>query len=82
MILVVHVKPNASISRVTSWIDRGTVSIALAAPPIDGKANTELIKYLSLTLLIPKIFINLKRGHNSRVKHIELPPGADLNLLR
>ncbi len=81
MILVVHVKPGASSTRVISWLDRGTVVIALAAPPVDGKANQELIKFLAGKLQIPKTFITLKRGQASRVKHIELPPGTNLNLL-
>ena len=51
MILVVHVKPGASSTRVISWLDRGTVVIALAAPPVDGKANQELIKFLKYPIL-------------------------------
>jgi hypothetical protein len=78
MILVVHVKPNSKQTRVISKLDDQTFAIALHAPATEGKANEELIDFLADKLNIPKTFINLKRGHNSRVKHLELPDGSNL----
>lgn len=82
MILTVHVKPGSSQTRVVAWLDSGTVVIALTAPPVDGKANDALIRFLADTLDIPKTFVTIKRGQSSRVKHIELPPNTDLTPLR
>ncbi len=78
MILTVHVKPNAKETKVTGWLDSGTVVIALHAPPTEGKANEELIRFLSESLRLPKTFVVLKRGHAARVKHIEIPDNTPL----
>jgi len=76
MILTVHVKPGASKTRFISWMDKTTAIIALAAPPVDGKANQELVAFLSKRLKVAKSFITIKRGHSGRVKHLELPDGT------
>lgn len=76
MILTIHVKPNAKVTKVVSKLDDQTFVIALHAPATEGKANEELVEFLSDKLNIPKTFINLKRGHNSRVKHLEVPEGT------
>ncbi|MFH1611485.1 MAG: DUF167 domain-containing protein [Patescibacteria group bacterium] len=82
MILTVHVKPNAKKTGFRSWIDSSTVVIDLNAPPVDGKANVELINFLAKQLKLSKSAVILKRGHSSRVKHIELPNGTDLGGLQ
>lgn len=82
MILTVHAKPNSSQTKVKCWLDSATVCIDLCAPPIDGKANTELIDFLSKKLNIAKSFISIKRGQSGRVKHISLPDNVDLKLLQ
>jgi len=81
MILTVLVKPNAKQSRVVGWPDRKTVIIAVAAPPKKGKANSELIKFLSSKLRVPKTEIEIVRGAGSRAKHLRLPLRTDLSLL-
>ncbi|MDQ5952112.1 MAG: uncharacterized protein QG626_239 [Patescibacteria group bacterium] len=80
MILTIHVKPNAKVTKVVSKLDDQTFVIALHAPATEGKANEELVEFLSDKLNIPKTFINLKRGHNSRVKHLEVPEGTNIFL--
>jgi uncharacterized protein (TIGR00251 family) len=63
----VHAKPRAKKSRVVG--ERGdAVEIALAAPPVDGAANEELIRYVSKILAVPKRAIELVRGETSREK--------------
>jgi len=78
MILTVIAKPGAKETKITAWRDEGTICIDVSAPPIDGKANRELIKFLAKALKIPQTFITIKRGQGSKVKHIELPAGTDL----
>lgn len=80
MLLTIHVKPNAKVTQVISKLDDHTFVIALHAPATEGKANEELVEFLSDKLNIPKTFINLKRGHNSRVKHLEIPEGTKISL--
>lgn len=78
MTLTVHVKPNAKATKFIAWLDERTVAIALHAPATEGKANEELVGFLSDRLNIPKTFIVLKRGLASRVKHVEIPDGTTL----
>lgn len=74
-----HAKPNARETKSVGWLDGETIVIALHAVPDDGKANEELVDFLGEKLSIPKTFINIKSGHTSRVKKIELPDGTSLS---
>ena len=49
------------------------VKIKLSAPPIEGKANTELIKYLSKSLGVSKSSIAFVSGETSKDKLLEIP---------
>ncbi len=73
MILTVEVKPNARENKIIAWKDRGTVVVAIKAPPIDGKANLELIQFLAKTFKIPKTRIEIVRGQTARIKHVRIP---------
>ena len=81
MILTVEVKPNARETKVISWKDAQTVIIAIAAAPVDGKANQTLIRFLAKELRVAKSLIEIKRGQGARVKHVSLPDGTDLSTL-
>lgn len=48
------------------------LKIRLAAPPVDGKANDALQRYLAEALAIPRSAITLKSGQTSRRKVIEI----------
>ena len=49
------------------------VKIKLSAPPIEGRANTELIKYLSKSLGVSKSSIAFVSGETSKDKLLEIP---------
>ncbi|SKA92952.1 hypothetical protein SAMN02745166_02012 [Prosthecobacter debontii] len=78
--LVVRVTPNARKSEILNWgMDekgRSVLLLKLGAPPVDGKANTELIQFLAKTLGCSKSQITLLRGEGSRQKVLELPQSA------
>lgn len=82
MILGVQVKPNAKQTRAVGWADERTVILAIAAPPVDGKANDEVVRFLARTLGLPKSSVTVERGTTSRTKHIALPDGTPLDALR
>jgi uncharacterized protein (TIGR00251 family) len=50
--------------------------VKLNAPPVDGKANTELISFLAKAFGCPKGQITLLRGTSSRQKALEFPAAA------
>lgn len=63
----VHAKPRASKSRIVGARE-GALEVAIAAPPVDGAANQELLKFLSRALGVSKSSIDLVRGDASRTK--------------
>lgn len=48
------------------------VKIRLQAPPIDGRANAQLIDFLSEHFALPKARITIERGLSSRQKRIRI----------
>ena len=50
----------------------GALLVKLAAAPVDGAANDELIALLARTLRIPKRDISLVSGERSRTKRIRI----------
>ena len=63
----VHAKPRAKKSKVVG--ERGdAVEIALAAPPVEGAANEELVRFVGKVLGLAKRDVTLVRGDTSREK--------------
>jgi uncharacterized protein (TIGR00251 family) len=63
----VHAKPRAKKSRLVG--ERGdALEIALAAPPVDGAANEELVRFVARLLGVPRRQVALVRGETSRDK--------------
>jgi len=69
VVLRLHVQPKASKSLVVGLYD-GCLKIAIAAPPVDGKANSEVEKFLATILGVPKRAVVLKSGAQSRRKQV------------
>jgi hypothetical protein len=64
-----HVSPNATKNEVVGITD-GVLRVKIAAPPVKGKANRELIAFLSGVLGVSKSQISITKGHASRNKVI------------
>jgi uncharacterized protein (TIGR00251 family) len=52
--------------------DDGALVVALKAPPVDGKANAELVKLLAGALGVKKRAVRIASGHNGRRKVIDI----------
>ena len=71
----IHAKPRAKKSRIVGA--RGdALEVALAAPPVDGAANEELVRVLAAALDLPRRSITLVRGHTSQKKLVAVDAGA------
>lgn len=66
----IRAKPGAKQNQITDTTSPEGVGIQIAAPPVEGEANTELIKYLSKVLGVRKSDVSLDRGSKSRNKVI------------
>lgn len=67
----VRVIPNASKSEVVGR-ELDVIKVRLAAPPIDGKANEELIRVLAEHYDVPKSTITIVKGHIGKMKMVEI----------
>jgi hypothetical protein len=70
-ILTVRVVPRASRSEVAGLQD-GALRVRIAAPPVDGAANRELVKFLSKKLKVPQAAVTLVTGNNSKNKVVRI----------
>lgn len=69
--LHIQVKTNSRQQKIEAG--EGNVWIVhLKSSPIEGKANAELIKLLAKFLKVPQSSIQIKLGHTSRFKRIEI----------
>lgn len=67
----IKVKPNSKQQKITEETD-GSLTIHLKSPPVDGKANEELIKLLAKKFDVPKSRITIKLGLLSKQKVVEI----------
>jgi uncharacterized protein (TIGR00251 family) len=65
--IVVQVQPKSSRNRVTGFED-GVLHVKIAAPPVKGEANRELVRFLSDILGTAKSNITIEKGLTSRRK--------------
>ena len=65
----VHVQPNSRRNEMVGFED-GVLRVKIAAPPVKGKANRELIDFLGKLLDITKSSITIEKGLTSRRKVI------------
>lgn len=70
-VLHVQVKPNARVSLLEPGADGGWRA-QLTAPPVDGKANAELITLVAARFGVPKSRVRIARGASGRSKRIEI----------
>lgn len=71
VLVFVRAKPRAGQSRVVGERE-SELEVALKAPPVDGAANEELIRFVAKSLGLPKNCVTLERGQTSRHKVLRL----------
>ncbi|QQR85987.1 MAG: YggU family protein [Flavobacteriales bacterium] len=74
LVLTLHVQPGARRTEVVGTHGQA-LKIKLAAPPVDGKANDELLRYLAAAFGVPLRNVALLSGATGRSKRVrvELP---------
>ncbi len=65
----VRVQPRSSLCRV-SGVQQGALKVHLTAPPLEDRANRQLIEFLAERLEIPKSSMRLLSGGKSRSKTV------------
>lgn len=70
-VITVKVKPNARRS-VLEPGDDGVWLAQLKAPPVDGKANAELVALVAEHFGVPKSRVRIAHGAGGRTKRVEV----------
>ncbi len=68
-LLRVYVQPRASRNGFAG-VYGDAIKLAITAPPVDGKANAAVIKFLASFLDLKKKDLEIKYGLQSRTKHV------------
>ncbi len=79
VIVSVHVRPGAKKDATMGYFN-GRLKVSLAAPPVDGKANERLVRWLSKKLGLSRSSVVLLSGQTSRDKRL-LVKGLSLEAL-
>jgi uncharacterized protein (TIGR00251 family) len=68
----VKVKPNARASALTAAPEGGIWQAQLKSPPVDGKANEELIALVAAHFGVPKLAVTIRSGAGARLKLVKI----------
>lgn len=83
MKLALKVTPGARKNEILGWEDDypqvgRVLKVKIAAPPVEGKANKEIVLFLAKALGIPKTAVEVVHGTSGRIKLVEIPDDTDL----
>ncbi len=77
LLLHCHVQPGASRDAIAG-LHGGRLKIQVATPPVDGRANQQLVRFLATTLGVASNRVTLVRGRGSRRKTLHIADLGDL----
>ena len=85
-ILALHAQPGAKRTTLAGLYGN-KLKIALASPPVDGKANDALVQFLAKKLEVPRKQVTITHGQTNRRKLLEItadmtPENIEERLLR
>jgi len=69
--LILHIQPGAKQTTVAG-LHGDALKIRLAAPPVEGRANEALLKFVAEIFKVPLRDVELKQGGQSRHKRVEI----------
>lgn len=79
--LAIKAVPGAPRSEVCGWLG-DQLKVKVQAPPVEGKANEALLKFLAETLELPRRGVELMRGDSSRQKLVRFTGISEAELRR
>ena len=71
-LLRVRVQPRASRSEIVGWRADGTLSVRVAAPPVEGQANVALAALLARALDVRRTAVTVEHGARGRDKLVRI----------
>jgi uncharacterized protein len=80
VLIDIHVVPNAKVTAIVG--EHGdALKVRVAAPPVDGAANTEICRFFAKLLGVPKSTVTIVCGETSKAKTVGVV-GGDLASVR
>lgn len=70
--IAVRITPRMAKNEIFAILDDGTIKIRLTAPPVEGKANRALIKFLAEVLDVPTGSIEIVAGQTGHDKLVSI----------
>jgi uncharacterized protein len=67
VVIKVRVTPNSSRNTIVQG-QEDLLTVKLTSPPVEGKANKELLKFLAKKMRVAPSAITIVKGHSSREK--------------
>ncbi|OLQ88907.1 YggU family protein [Vibrio ponticus] len=71
LVLRLYIQPKASRDKIVG-LHGEEIKIAITAPPVDGKANGHLAKYLAKQFKVAKGLVNIEKGELGRHKQVRI----------
>lgn len=71
VILNLRIQPRASRSGIVGELG-DALKLRIAAPPVDNKANQEVVSFLCGLLDLPRSAVAITHGKSSRMKHVHI----------
>ena len=81
LLLRLRLQPKASRDAFVGPYGTDEFKVAITAPPIDGKANAHLIRFLAKQFELPPSHIKIEAGKSSRSKRLRLKSPKKLPIL-
>ena len=69
IVFKVQVVPRASRSEIVGE-HNGALRVRIAAPPVDGAANEELVRLLARSLRVARSAVEITAGHSAKLKTV------------
>jgi uncharacterized protein (TIGR00251 family) len=69
--IAIRLKPGAKQDRITIG-PNAEIAVAVTAPPVEGKANSHLIKFIAKKIGVPKSACSIIKGHTARNKVVKI----------
>lgn len=70
ILLTLRAQPGAQANAIR--IEGGQLKVKIKAPPVDGKANKQLIRFLAKTFQVPPTTVTVEHGANARQKVLRI----------
>jgi len=71
LLFAVRVVPRASRTEIVGEHD-GALRVRVAAPPVEGAANLELVRTIARAFRVPQSAVLITGGHNSKLKQLRV----------